>query len=1691
MILLTIAFAVILPFLTYYVTSALFFRKANSTAINKEPPTIPYFVPGLFNAANFGRSGARTYFAELIKDFGTFSPFKVRAGLRSYVVIRDPIHMSRVLNAPEHLTTTTSDIETFDKLFGSPNLERYLKRSRTSNRSDEGKGTRFPPPSVIPDATLISTTEAYISILSANMHDKMFQLDTWTCIEDLWSFLQLVFVRCTLNTLFGSTLLKKYPRLVRDYLEFEAATEGFVHGMPRLMISGATSSRDRIHQGLRNWMVDMETNREKKQDSGESNAAGSAWSEATGMAFICEHYRAWKVDSSTEGGFKDRAAEILRIIHTTNSRLVSSTFWTTVETLRKSHLTRNMAEIVGHHLSPITHKYDISGLIQEPLVKSLQAEVCRLRTATCAIRTNETDGFPLDKHWSLRKGTTVSMFSRDLALNTDLWKKAQPRALEKPLEEFWAERFERKNKSKKNVAAGDSDTEDIGSLIARLTTNDQYPGAQFISALQMATVAVFFAEFEIQLCDTELVDASLPPVEEFAYEPEGGRPSSSSASEVTWLAQVDRLVIGEISALGTSPFLTLFLAEFIAKRSSVKEKCARQIHGLGMTFEEKVLLLAGSSFWETAGIERLGIPRMKLTDGPNGARGENFKEGVKSACFPAGVALGASFNNELAGEIGRALAQETETKGARVLLGPTVCPHRHPIGGRNFESFSEDPLLAGRLASHYIDGVQGEGIGATIKHFAANEQETNRSSIDARVGERALREIYLKPFEIAIKASQPYSIMTSYNVVNGTHADSNEYLLKNILRDQWGYDGQVVGDWGGLNSLAVALNAGLDLEMPGPASWRTTENIQRALDENEVTMETLETRVLENLKFLHRSGGFDHPISPERAEDLPEHRALIRRAGAEGSVLLKNKDNLLPLVPENIGSIAMLGLAKQCLSQGGGSAAVNPHRAITPYEAFEEALGGRVKLSYAEGANVLRNLPPCSEGVTDAEGKPGFSFQSVNAKGETGPTTNYPDASFRSRESTGMERIVLTGTYTPRVSGNHYISLATLGNTKVYINDELVFNVEGKSADVYAILLGVAIEDQKRYEFVADQPYRIRLEASTVPDPDAEVSFMSSCLGFNFGLMEQHLMEADLLQEAIETAKSADVAVVFVGNTQAWETEGCDRDSMDLPRNGSFDELIAAVAAVNPNTVVVNSTGSPISMPWIDAVGAVLQVFFPGQEAGYTIADIIFGSTFPGGKLPVTFPKQLSDTPAWVNFPGDLKADRVEYNEGIYIGYRHYDRNPETVLFPFGFGLSYTTFEVHNVSISSTTLAKDQVLQIEAAITNSGTHEGSEILQVYVGPTNVGAVDRPVKELKGYAKTRLAPGAQEVVSILLDSGSFSYFDESKGKWSVDAGKKTQPVDSGMKRIGVHPTVPVEWTSCRDSDTVEANFRELDVPISHVTLTSGLVVVNGNSATKLPAPGSFDSPRLLFVSTLIMQSKPSLGVNVFALLCSSALVGIGIAAIHLSSEANDIFTTRFPPGSYGWSPSHWYGDTKGGFSILIGYDRSSEIKTYFAGAVTLVVGLLGTFAFGLSVKRPATPLLSKYLTSAAAFACIVAIVCTVWSAVSEVNIKHDTCWFEPASPGHQYWCSIENAACNTLRFTDDIQSIDDHKTAQDNYEILDKACLQFRHARYLTIPLAAISLVLTGLYAAQIWLNGNKASEDEEANARVRALQQDD
>ncbi|KAJ1326062.1 beta-glucosidase [Microdochium nivale] len=807
-----------------------------------------------------------------------------------------------------------------------------------------------------------------------------------------------------------------------------------------------------------------------------------------------------------------------------------------------------------------------------------------------------------------------------------------------------------------------------------------------------------------------------------------------------------------------------------------------------LTLDEKISLLAGADWWTTTPIPRLSIPSLKFSDGPNGARGAQFHAGVKAACFPAAVCLAATFDRAAVGAVGAALAAEAQTKGASVLLAPTVCMPRDPRGGRNFEAFSEDPLLAGELAAAYIGGLQASGrVGASLKHFALNEEDTFRYTMDVHVDERALREMYLRPFEIAVKKGMPWSVMTSYNLIAGTHADEHKGLLEDVLRRDWGFDGVVLSDWGGTNSCGRSIEAGLDLEMPGPSLQRKVADVKAAMADEGLAEETIAKSARRVLEMVHRAGKFADPIIPdEQAVDLPETRTLIRQTSTDGMVLLKNKDNnTLPLNvarSRDIKSIALIGMAKEYLGHGGGSAKVNSHRSITPFDAITEFLAASnsdVKINYAEGARIIRNLPVLAADVTDEAGNPGLTIRvTLPDRAEDDPLIyTSPSATFVSRTYRTATRATLTGTFRPRISGRHYISFTTVGNSTVRIDGKVVFRAKGAAPDVMAYMLSTAEDEVARYDFVAGRSYKLEIEA--LPALGAGVSvFAQGVIGVTMGFMSEHEHDVVLLPDAVAAAEQSEVVLVFVGHTPTWETEGCDRASMNLPKDGSLDRLINSVAAAakrddsDKKVVVVNSTGSPIAMPWIDDVDAVLQAWFPGQEAGYAIADVLFGKASPGGKLPVSFPRSIEVAPTYGNFPGDLDKRVVRYEEGVFMGYRHYVEHPDDVLFPFGHGLSYTTFDFSSVKITSVhhrMAGKDSTITVSATVTNTGSLAGAEVVQVYVGAVRP-SLRRPMKELAGFAKTRLVPGTSATVEIAIEARAVAYWHVGKHKWAVDAGE---------------------------------------------------------------------------------------------------------------------------------------------------------------------------------------------------------------------------------------------------------------------------------------------------------------------------------
>ncbi len=796
----------------------------------------------------------------------------------------------------------------------------------------------------------------------------------------------------------------------------------------------------------------------------------------------------------------------------------------------------------------------------------------------------------------------------------------------------------------------------------------------------------------------------------------------------------------------------------------MSEKRIQQLLGQ-MSLEEKVSILSGEDFWSVPAVARLGIGKLRVSDGPNGARGGgSLIGGVKSASFPVGIAIGATWNVELAHEIGAALADEVKSKGAHMLLAPTVNIHRSVTNGRNFECYSEDPILSAELAVGYISGLQAQGIAATIKHFVGNESEIERTTISSVIDERSLREIYLIPFEWAVKKAGTWGIMSSYNRLNGTFTSEHNWLLGTVLRDEWGYDGIVMSDWFGSHSTAETVNAGLDLEMPGPARDRGQKLVD-AVNAGTVSLETLDKRVLAMLRLMQRVGSLDdHRPHQEKAEDRPEHRALIRRAGAEAAVLLKN-DGVLPL--SGSGRIAVIGPnAKTAQIMGGGSAQLNAHYRIAPWQGLVDALGEEC-LDYAKGCTNDR-FQPLLYGVLDVD-----YFDNMTLSGEPVHRGTIEDAQtfWIGQVADGKVDPLhfsarVKGTFTPEVSGEHNVGIYAAGFAKVYVDGKLIADAwtnwtKGRTffEEGCDEVVGTVMLEQGR-------AYQVTIEFSTKDFATLGLAAFACGIGYPLG--------DAAIAEAVNAARNAEVALVFVGRNGEWDTEGSDLPGIVLP--GRQSELVAAVAAANPRTVVVLQSGGPVEMPWADKVAAIVSAWYPGQEAGNAIADVLTGAAEPGGRLPQTFPVRWADNPAHSQdrevYPG--LEGKVRYEEGIFVGYRHYDKLGLTPLYPFGFGLGYTSFALSELSVDDSDFETDGVVKVGVTVANTGTRTGSTVVQLYVSDT-ASSAPRPAKELKAFAKVRLDAGASQTVTLVLDARAFAFFDTVSSKWVVEPGVFTLSV----------------------------------------------------------------------------------------------------------------------------------------------------------------------------------------------------------------------------------------------------------------------------------------------------------------------------
>lgn len=666
-----------------------------------------------------------------------------------------------------------------------------------------------------------------------------------------------------------------------------------------------------------------------------------------------------------------------------------------------------------------------------------------------------------------------------------------------------------------------------------------------------------------------------------------------------------------------------------------------------MTLEEKAGLCSGRDTWHTKGIERLGIPPVMLTDGPHGLRKQRGSadhlglfDSVPATCFPSAAGVASSWNRELIDRMGQALGRECQAENIAVLLGPGANIKRSPLCGRNFEYFSEDPYLSSEMAAHHIMGVQSEGVGTSLKHFAANNQEHRRMTSDSIVDERTLREIYLASFEGAVKKAQPWTVMCSYNKVNGEYASENERLLTDILKEEWGHEGIVVSDWGAVNDRVKGLAAGLELEMPS-SYGEGDRAIIAAVKDGRLPEEKLDAAVERLLSVVFKAVD---ARKTDASFDPEAHHALAREVARESMVLLKNEDGLLPLARK--GKIAVIGeIAKKPRYQGSGSSQINPTRLEDISEELAKSAGPSAEVSYAQG-----------------------------------------------------------------------------------------------------------------YHLDSDE------------------------------------MDADLIREAAELAARSDVAVLFAGLPRRYESEGFDRQHMRMPDNQTA--LIEAVAAAQPRLVVVLSNGAPVEMPWIGRAKAVLEAYLGGQALGGAIADLLFGDANPSGKLAETFPVQLSDNPSYLFFPGE--GDKVEYREGLFVGYRYYDKKQLKPLFPFGYGLSYTTFDYSDIAVDRSEITDEDVLHVTVKVRNTGSRAGQEVVQLYVRDC-ASSVIRPEKELKGFEKVALAPGEEKEVAFRLDKRSFAYYDEDVRDWVVETGEFELMIGKSSQEMVLSKTVTV--ASTRVSRTV--------------------------------------------------------------------------------------------------------------------------------------------------------------------------------------------------------------------------------------------------------------------------------------------------
>lgn len=782
-----------------------------------------------------------------------------------------------------------------------------------------------------------------------------------------------------------------------------------------------------------------------------------------------------------------------------------------------------------------------------------------------------------------------------------------------------------------------------------------------------------------------------------------------------------------------------------------------------MTLDEKIHLMSGQDFWSTRAVPRVGVPSVRLTDGPNGARGD-FAGTATAACFPVGAALAATWDLDLVRDVAAAIGEDAKTKSAQVVLGPTINLQRTPIGGRNFECLSEDPVLTAELCVAYVEGIQAVGVGACPKHFVGNDTEFQRHAVNSVIDESALRELYLYPFEEAVSRAQPWTIMSAYNRVNGVFSSSHTELTQGVLKDEWGFDGVVVSDWGAALETIENANGGLDLEMPGPSRvWG--DALKSAVEKGAVATEVIDDHARRILRLLARTGALDEePATDERSVDLPAHRALARRAASASMVLMKNERNILPLDADRVRRLAIIG-PNAALSQiqGGGSSSVRPHYSVSALNGIKNSFISAETI-YEQGCLTNKYAPafPASS-IRSPDGVAGVFAKSTykNAAFE-----GEPELAEENRNSIFLFGMIglgndesglsmrLEADFIPDEDGLYVFGVASAGLARIFIDDVLIVDNFSDQRPGDSFFGFGSAEKTGEINLEAGKARRVRIEY--VRPQGAPLG------GIRYGVLAP--TPADLIDRAVAAAKESDRTVVVIGSNSDWETEGSDRADMTLP--GDQDALVDAVLNVDPDAIIVVNAGAPVEMPWFDRARCVLWAWFGGQEFGNALGDILNGTAEPSGRTPLSFPRRLADHPAFDWYPGE--DGDMPYKEGLFVGYRHYDRDaaPDPLV-PFGFGLGYGDVTYADLECRSLEHGR-RGARINLKVRNAGDRPTKETIQIYVGDETADG-GRPAKALKAFELVDVDADGTIDVEIELPRRAFAAWDVERKRWRVAGG----------------------------------------------------------------------------------------------------------------------------------------------------------------------------------------------------------------------------------------------------------------------------------------------------------------------------------